>query len=193
MRIQVRGLRRAQGSRLVLDGLDLVVPSGGARLLLGANGSGKSTLLRCLAGLAQPDGGEVLLDGRPVSAPEARDGVGALWPAAPSGERTWRQLQRALDRPAVWSPFDEDALADVPLRRLSSGQRRRVQLALALTLGRRALLLDEPLSQLDRPTRALVVSAVCAARERGVTVLVATHDPEVWQPLAADPFHLDPT
>lgn len=185
MRIQTMGLRHAfVGS--AAPALNLA--PGSATLLLGPNGCGKSTLLAMMAGLIRPAEGSVLLDDEPAHVSRARSGLGLMSAHDPSPRRTLRQLQRVLIGPSYWSDLALDDHADVPLASLSSGQRRRASLALALTAGRRALLLDEPLAMLDRASAERVVTTVGERLAAGITTVVATHHPERWTHLS--PAHV---
>jgi len=193
--IRLEGVSRRFGPGTpAADAVDLVVPEGSFYGLLGPSGSGKTTLLRLVAGFETADAGRILIGGAPAEAlpPERRDlGVVfqsyALFPNMSVAENVGfglraRNLGRAARRARV-----EEALALVRLeglggRRphaLSGGQRQRVALARALAVRPRALLLDEPLSALDRALRAeMQVELRRIQREAGVTTLFVTHDQE---------------
>lgn len=166
--LAVRGVVRRYGAVRALDGVDLDVPAGATVALLGPSGCGKSTLLRVLAGLEPPDAGRVTLAGRDLAPiPAQRRGVGmvfqdfALFPhldvaanvAFALVEAGW---SRAARRARVAELLERVGLAGAEARRpheLSGGQRQRVALARALAPHPRTLLLDEPLSNLDRALR----------------------------------------
>lgn len=191
-RVELRSASRSFGRQVALPALDHTFEPGSCTLLLGPNGAGKSTLLALVTGLLAPTAGEVLLDGRPARHPAARHGVGAMLVGPLPPRRTARQLGAALDAPPDWSRTSVGELVDRRLGTLSSGQRARVRLALALAAGRRLLVLDEPLATLDRPSVETVVDAVDAARRRGSTLLLATHRPEAWSSLRAEVLELGP-
>ncbi|MEQ8370855.1 MAG: heme ABC exporter ATP-binding protein CcmA [Alphaproteobacteria bacterium] len=189
--LETRTLTCRRGGRLVLDRVSFALDGGEALLLSGANGSGKSTLLRCLAGLLPPAGGTILWQGRDISqAPDAHrarlawlghhdgltqalttvetlryasglDGLAAA-PAA-------RRIERALNAFAI-AP-----LADVPVRLLSAGQRRRVALARLLVSPAPLWLLDEPTTGLDGDSTAALELALARHRAGGGLVVVASH------------------
>jgi ABC-type sulfate/molybdate transport systems ATPase subunit/ABC-type sulfate transport system permease component len=168
--------------------------------ILGPSGSGKSLTLRCLAGLRGPQAGEVALGGRSLRAlPPERRHVGwmpqdaALIP----GLSVWRQVNFGAGtdprRAAHW--LDRLGIAELHdrlPRELSGGQRQRVALARALARDPDLLLLDEPLSALDRPVREELRRELRALqREAGVASVIVTHDPEEAALLAEEVIVLD--
>ena len=185
------------GSSPVLQNLSLSVGQGELLVLLGPSGSGKTSVLRLVLGFLAPERGVVLLGGETVSLegrilrpPEAR-GVAmvfqdlALWPhLTVAGNLDFGLASRGLPR-SVRSARIGEMLSRVGLgaraRRypgeLSGGERQRVAIARALVLEPRALLLDEPLSNLDAPLRReLMVLLFQLLKERRVSALYVTHD-----------------
>lgn len=164
-----------RGERLLFRRLSFALEAGAACHVTGANGAGKTTLIRALAGLTTPYAGEVRRSGA-VALLEERTG---LDPDLPLGRALafWFGLDGAGDAPAVMERLRLNALAEVPVRYLSTGQKKRA--ALARLLGQKAAiwLLDEPLSGLDTASQALVSTLVqdhCA--QRGIA-LIASHQP----------------
>jgi molybdate transport system permease protein len=164
--------------------------------LLGASGSGKSMTLHCIAGLAKPDKGSVVLNGRvlfdtgkaiDLSPAARRIGIVfqdyALFPHLTVRENIGFSLHYHTpadrqERILRWAKLTQiEALLDLYPRELSGGQRQRVALARALAMEPEALLLDEPFSALDPHLRRRTEEQVCEALERytGVTIFV-THD-----------------
>ena len=175
--------------RTVLDRVDLDLGPAEIVALVGPNGSGKSTLLRILAGVEPFDGGEVRVFGAPPSARAARARVGALGDveSLPDDLRAGETLElfgaiaglRGPDlREEVAATLARVGLADearTTVGRFSLGMRRRLGMALA-TLGRPDLvLLDEPSAGLDATGHLVLRELVGAVRERGATVLFASH------------------
>lgn len=195
MSLDVRGLRFTYpGWPETLAGVDLHVEPGACAFLLGPSGAGKSTVLRCIAGLERAYSGSVLLAGAPLDPlpPHAR-GVGMLfqepalfphlsvWRNVAFGLR-YRRIPRAEER-ATATPWLRvvglEEKADARVDELSGGQRQRVALARTLAARPRAVLLDEPLSGLDRPLREELGRRIRdILREQGVPALWVTHDEE---------------
>ena len=187
--LEARGVSLRLGRTDVLDRVDLTVAPGEIVALVGPSGCGKSTLLGVLAGLSEPDEGEVLLDGAPAVGRLGRltlmpqrdallpwrtllDNV-ALAPAlagAPSAEAA-RAARAALAR------FGLSGFADHYPHALSGGMRQRGALARTLLSGSRAWLLDEPFGALDALTRADLQGVLGTTwAERRPTALLVTHD-----------------
>ncbi|WP_066713414.1 ABC transporter ATP-binding protein, partial [Sphingomonas adhaesiva] len=141
----------ARGGRVLVEGIDLAVAPGGAAVVAGPNGVGKSSLLRVLAGLLRPAAGHVEREGTVAWMGEAA----ALDPerALADALAFWAaQDARALPDVRVAAALDAmllGDLADVPVRFLSTGQRRRAALARVVASGADVWLLDEPASGLD--------------------------------------------
>jgi heme exporter protein A len=178
-----------RGERLVFAGLSFALEPGAALLLTGPNGSGKSSLLRLMAGLLPPERGELAWDGAPVGEDRAahrarlhfvghHDLVKAPLTVAESA-RFWGGLrgggaaasERALAR------FRLAALADMPCRFLSAGQRRRLNLSRLLASPAPLWLLDEPSTGLDRESTADLEQVIAEHRGGGGIVVVSTHVP----------------
>ncbi len=171
--MQAKGLAAFRGERLVLEGVSLSVPPGGALLLLGPNGSGKSTLLRLLAGLKRPDAGT-------LTWPEAAAPVAflahadAIKPGLTAGENLRFAAAGRPVAPAL-AALGLEKLADLPARMLSAGQRRRLALARLSLSPARLWLLDEPTLGLDTASLALLAGLLAAHRAGGGGVVAATH------------------
>lgn len=182
-----RDLGCIRGERIVFAGLTFLLAAGGALLLTGPNGSGKSSLLRIMAGLGRPASGELLWDGAPVSdEPEAHAGrlqfVGHLDAVKPvlsveENLAAWPAL-RGIGRDGLRHALAQaglTALAEVPGRMLSAGQKRRLALARLFAIPSDLWLLDEPTVGLDRASVGRLVEALAAHRARGGRVVVTSH------------------
>ncbi len=190
--LQIAGLTVRYGPAIALDQLDLSIDSGEMFVLLGGSGSGKTTLLRALGGFIQSAAGRIILAGQDITAlPPHRRPVNtsfqsyALFPhmnvADNVGFGLRRQgVPRAEIAHRVASLLDLVRLGEFAGRRpdaLSGGQRQRVALARALAPRPRLLLLDEPLSALDRSLREQTRQELLRVqRETGTTFVLVTHD-----------------
>lgn len=182
--LRARDIACRRGDRLLFAGLSLAVEPGEALQLAGANGVGKSSLMRILAGLLRPCAGAV-----------ARGGAVALLDERPALDMHL-PLARAL---AFWGRVDGvaparlaeaiaaaglDDLADVPVRHLSTGQRKRAALARVIAQAAPVWLLDEPLNGLDTASVAMVEALVARHCAGGGVCVLASHQPVVVTGLA---------
>lgn len=201
--IEVRELRRAFGGVVALDGVSLTLSEGERRAVIGPNGAGKTTLINILAGEIPPTGGAVRLGGQdithlrswqrarlglahvyqrtelfgPLSAREnvalavaARRGPYRLFRAPPRAE--YAEAEAMLGQVGL---AGREAMA---VRALSHGERRQLELAVALAQRPRVLLLDEPTAGMSREESAYTVALIRAVTE-GKTLLVVEHDMNV--------------
>ena len=190
--IELVGLGKRYGALWALRDVNLRVERGEFFTLLGPSGCGKTTALRLVAGFLDPDEGEIRIDGTPVAGvpPWKRD-LGlvfqnyALWPHLSVFDHVAfglkeRRVPRAEREKRVCEALGLVGLEGLERRRpseLSGGQQQRVALARTLVLRPRALLLDEPLSNLDAKLRAQMRTELRRLhRELGITTLFVTHD-----------------
>jgi ABC-type Fe3+/spermidine/putrescine transport system ATPase subunit len=190
--LEVSGLARRFGGVTALAGIDVEVSAGEVFVLLGGSGSGKTTLLRCIAGFERPDAGSLRLNGQDLLAlpPHLRPlntmfQSYALFPHMSVAENIGfglRHLDRRARRVRVGEMLELVRLTGLGARRpdqLSGGQRQRVALARALARRPALLLLDEPLSALDRALREGTRAELLALqRQLGITFVLVTHDQE---------------
>lgn len=162
-----------RGDRLLFRKLSFALSAGEALHLTGANGTGKTTLIRALAGLTTPFAGEVartggigLLDERP-----------ALDPDLPLGKALgfWQRVDGCSDPSAALAVLGLEPLLEVPVRYLSTGQRKRAGLAALLGRGVPVWLLDEPLSGLDVAAIKQVTALIQTHVSGGGIALIASH------------------
>ncbi|MCD5422389.1 ABC transporter ATP-binding protein [Rhodococcus pyridinivorans] len=186
------------GERLIVDDLDLSIPTGVVTTVIGPNGCGKSTLLRALSRLIKPRTGTVLLDGHDITTMRTREVARVLGmlpqaPVAPEGLTVADLVSRGRHPHQSWfrqwSSDDEDEvaialertgiadLADRPIDELSGGQRQRAWISMALAQGTDILLLDEPTTYLDLAHSVEVLDLVDRLHsELGRTVVMVLHD-----------------
>ena len=190
-----------------LRGVDLTVEAGTSVALLGPSGAGKSTLLWLLAGLLKPTAGVAEVCGRRVSDLTRRSaaqmrlrevgvvlqnpGRNLLHNETAAGNILFAQRparrSRAVSRRRTADLLDSVGLARMahrPAGRLSGGEQQRLAVAIALANGPQLLLADEPTSQLDQGSAAIVIELIQAAhQDLGTTIVVVTHDPAVGSAL----------
>ncbi len=199
-RLEARHLRKAYGTRTVVDDVSLSVTSGEVVGLLGPNGAGKTTSFYMIVGLVRADGGEIAIEGRRVERlpihERSRLGLSYL-PQEPSifrklnveqNIRAVLELQVDADgKPLAKAAIDEqlesllrelsiEKLRTSPAPALSGGERRRVEIARALATRPRFILLDEPFAGID-PIAVIEIQRIIAfLKGRGIGVLITDHN-----------------
>ncbi len=202
--IEARGLykiyRETEVETVALRGAELALEAGSWTTLMGPSGSGKSTLVHILAGLVEPSGGSVMIDGRDLTrlspaerARVRRRGIGLVMqrdnlhplldvagnialPLRLDGRRAGEVRQRV-----------DELVAHVGLTerrhhraaQLSGGENQRVAIALAVAPRPRLLLTDEPTGELDEATAVGILDLIAELRDEGTAVLTVTHNPQV--------------
>jgi ABC-2 type transport system ATP-binding protein len=187
--VEVDGLYVSYGSTPVLVDIALTVPAGGGVCVTGENGIGKSTLLRCVSSLQQPDEGTIrVFGGDPGSTPEFwRAVVTTVEPPTWYPGLTAREHAELVCRAHGMDPADagiDEALEKFGLAghgdaippSLSSGQKQRLTLAIALLRPSSLLILDEPEQRLDPEGRASVAGLLADYIKSGGSLLMASHD-----------------
>ncbi len=205
--IRLFGVEKSYPSRgAVLRGLDLHVAEGEYTLLRGASGAGKTTLLRIITAMERPDRGQVMVAGRYLAKlkrgaiPYLRRNIGVIYQDFKLiGSETVTAnvalplricgIHGAAMRRRVQEVLELVGLQDKPVARcasLSGGEQQRVALARALAADPAILLADEPTGNLDPEAAATVLRLISQAHQRGLTVVLATHDPLVIRAGNAD-------
>jgi sulfate transport system ATP-binding protein len=194
MGITVVEVTKKFGDFVALDDVSVAIPEGSLTALLGPSGSGKSTLLRVIAGLEEPDGGQVLLGNDDVTRQPARArGVGMVFQhyAAFKHMTVWENVAfglkvRKRPKPEIEHRVHEllelvqlEGLAKRFPAQLSGGQRQRMALARALAVDPEVLLLDEPFGALDARVRKELRAWLRRLHDEvHVTTIIVTHDQE---------------
>jgi phospholipid/cholesterol/gamma-HCH transport system ATP-binding protein len=197
--LRIRGLRKAFGDKVVLDGIDLDVMPRTSMVVIGGSGSGKSVLLKCVLGLIEPDAGTIEIDGRDVlrmergdaEAQRARIGMlfqnGALfdslsvWENVAFGPLARHQATRRDARARAEEGLAQVGLAasvgDLRPAELSGGMQKRVALARAIAPQPDILFFDEPTTGLDPIMGAVIDGLIVDCVKRlGSTAVAITHD-----------------
>jgi len=197
-RIELRHITKRFGKTVAVDDVSLTIEPGSFLTILGPSGCGKTTILRMIAGLEEPDSGEILIDGRPVFSstesivvPAAQRGLGlmfqsyALWPHMTVYQNVAFGLEMAHMPKAQIRQRVSEILADLQMagmedrypQELSGGQQQRVALARMLAPKPGIFLLDEPLSNLDARLRMDMRSELKRLhRDTHATTIYVTHD-----------------
>ena len=195
-KLELRGVQKRYGDRVVLDGIDLAVDDHQVVCLIGPSGSGKSTVLRCVDLLDDIDGGQILLDGEDISSPDVnansvRRRVGIVFQAfnlfphltvidnITLGPRKVQHVARDEAEAKAMAVLDHLGLAEHRTKypeQLSGGQQQRVALARCLVSEPELLLLDEVTSALDPELVGDVLSAIRSLADEGMTMVLATHE-----------------
>jgi len=216
--LQARGLVKRYGHVTALDGADFDLLDGEILAVVGDNGAGKSSLIKALSGALVPDAGEIVLDGRPVhfrSPLDARRaGIETVYqelavsPALSVAENLYlgRELRKAGPLGAVFRALDRERmrreaaerLAELGVRlgsmaqrveTLSGGQRQAVAVARSAVFARHVVIMDEPMAALGVRERGMVIDLIRRVRERGLSVVLISHDmPHVFE--LADRIHV---
>ena len=197
--LKVRGLSKSFGAVQALSDVDLDVPSGQVTALCGDNGAGKSVLIKCISGIYQPDHAQIEWEGRPVHIRNARDasalGIETVYQDLALSdnldivqnmflgrERAPRQLldENGMEQAAA------ETLASLhvttvrsirqPVGSLSGGQRQSVAVAKAVMWNSKMVIMDEPTAALGVSQTAMVLDLIKRLRDRGLAVMVVSHN-----------------
>jgi ABC-2 type transport system ATP-binding protein len=190
---ELSGAKKKFGSTVALDGLDLQVRSGELFAVLGPNGAGKTTAISLLLGLQQPDSGTARLFGQSPQLVEARRHIGVMMQEVALAPEL--RVREQIDLVASYypAPLTPDAamelthttsLAHRPYAKLSGGQKRQVQFAMAIVGRPKLLFLDEPTVGLDVQARELMWTALRKLVEDGASIILTTHYLEEAEALA---------
>ena len=197
--LQLRGVQKHFGAVQALTDVSFDVPSGAVTALVGDNGAGKSVLIKCISGIHQPDGGQILWDGSPVQLKSPRD-------ASALGIETVHQdlalcdnldivqnmfLGRERSRRLALSEEDMEKAAGAtlsslavttvrsirqPVASLSGGQRQSVAIAKAVLWNSKLVIMDEPTAALGVAQTRMVLDLVRRLADRGLAVMIVSHN-----------------
>ncbi|MDC0887343.1 heme ABC exporter ATP-binding protein CcmA, partial [Altererythrobacter sp.] len=171
--LAARNIACRRGDRVLFKRLDMTLAAGDLVHVTGANGTGKSSLMRILAGLLRPYAGQIDREGT-IGLVDERLSLDPEWPLG-RALKFWERLDGCTDAAHAITAMELEGLLDVPVRFLSTGQRKRAAFARLLSSPKDIWLLDEPLNGLDDAARSKVEALVtkhCAAGGMGV---IASH------------------
>ncbi len=172
--IQVRGLKKSYGSNIVLGGLDLEIEKGETFALLGVNGTGKTTALECMEGLKKYDGGTITVNGKMGIQLQSSSLPAHIKPM--EAVRLFAKWNRTEIDYTLLHALGIQETAKKQYRQLSTGQKRRLHLALALIGNPDIIFLDEPTAGLDVEARASLHEQIRRLKSQGKTIVLASHD-----------------
>jgi ABC-type sugar transport system ATPase subunit len=197
--LQLRGIGKSFGPVQALTGIDLDVPAGKVTALVGDNGAGKSTLIKCIAGIWQPSGGQLIWNGRPVvlhTPKEATDlGIATVYQDLALcdnldivqnmllGHEVTRfglldEVNMELTAKQTLHDLSVTTVRSIrqPVGSLSGGQRQAVAVAKAVMLDAKLVIMDEPTAALGVSQTELVLSLITRLAARGHAVIVVSHN-----------------
>lgn len=172
--LQVKELRKSYGKKEVLKGIDLRIRKGEIFALLGVNGAGKTTALECIEGLRKYDSGSITINGsmgiqlQSASLPAHIKGMEAV--------RLFAKWNKAVVDASMLAALGINNLANKQYHEMSTGQKRRLHLALALISDPDIVFLDEPTAGLDIEGRISLHQYIRTLKTQGKTILLASHD-----------------
>lgn len=197
VRLQMEGIRKSFGSTHALRGVDLEVAPGEVHALVGENGAGKSTLMKILSGAERPDSGSMRLNGSPYQPRSPQDarlrGVAMVYQElalAPHldvetnimlglEEHHWGFVRRTRHRQRVRAALallqHPEIEPGTPVHRLRFGARQLIEVARALVVDARVIVLDEPTSALTQADKSHLFDLIRRLRERGVSIIYISH------------------
>lgn len=183
--ITVQGLRIAAQNRTLLDQISCTITAEGISVIMGPNGAGKSLFLRCLHGLSRPDAGQIQFCGRPFDKAVLKRQSFVFQSPTVLRRTVFDNLafvarlrpditMAAVDR--LLTDMRLDSLRDQPARLLSGGEKQRLAMARALLTGPELLLMDEATANLDPASVQIIETSLKAAAQKGMKIIVVTHD-----------------
>lgn len=184
--------------RIIIDGINITIPSNKISVIIGGNGCGKSTLLKTLARLIKPVSGDILIDGKKIISMPSKElaqilGLLPQSPIVPEGITVWDLASRGrypyqsflksmnkVDFDAIGEALEMMGIAELSNRcvdELSGGQRQRVWIAMALAQQTDILLFDEPTTYLDIAYQVEILDLLTELnRKKGTTIVMILHD-----------------
>lgn len=173
-KIQVQGLTKSYGAHAVLKGVDLTVREGEIFALLGVNGAGKTTTLECVEGMRKYDGGHITVRGKMGIQLQSASLPAHIKPK--EAVRLFAMWNHARPNTQIAEMLGIPVFENKPYASLSTGQKRRLHLLLALVGDPDILILDEPTAGLDVEGRLALHELIRRLRDGGKTIVLASHD-----------------
>lgn len=172
--IQIKGLKKNYGNQAVLKGLDFHIQKGEIFALLGVNGAGKTTTLECMEGLRKYDDGSIVVNGRMGIQLQSASLPACIKPM--EAIQLFARWNKTRIDTTMLKTLDIDSLAQKQYSDMSTGQKRRLHLALALVSNPDIVFLDEPTAGLDVEGRISLHKQIRRLKNQGKTIILASHD-----------------
>ena len=172
--IEVSGLKKSYGSNMVLRGLDFQIKQGEIFALLGVNGAGKTTTLECIEGLRKYDGGTIVVNGKMGIQLQSSSMPAHIKPM--EAIKLFAKWNNSIIDDTILDSLGIKELEKLQYSQLSTGQKRRLHLALALIDNPDIIFLDEPTAGLDVEGRLSLHEQMRNLKSQGKTIILASHD-----------------
>ena len=172
--LKVRGLKKCYGNNLVLDGLNFDIEKGETFALLGVNGAGKTTALECIEGLRTYDSGSIAVKGKMGIQLQSSSLPAHIKPM--EAVRLFSKWNKSEIDSTMLNALDIKSMTTKQYFQLSTGQKRRLHLALALIGNPDTIFLDEPTAGLDVAGRVSLHDLIRKLKSQGKTIVLASHD-----------------
>ncbi len=172
--VKLDNLEKSYGNNKVIKGISFYVNQGEIFALLGTNGAGKTTILECIEGLRQYNGGKITINGKIGVQLQSSSLPVNIKPL--EAVRLFFKWSKAKYDKKLIETFQLEELSDKQYKQLSTGQKRRLHLALALIGDPDIVFLDEPTAGLDVESRMVLHDEIRKLKKRGKTIILASHD-----------------
>lgn len=172
--LRIKNLTKSYGTNTIIKDISFAVKRGEIFALLGANGAGKTTTLECIEGIREYDSGDIIVNGR-IGVQLQSSSLPANIKVIEAYQLFCKWKKTKVDR-EVFNAFDLDQLKNKQYKEMSTGQKRRLHLALALIGDPDIIFLDEPTAGLDVEGRVSLHSQIRQLKVQGKTIIMASHD-----------------
>lgn len=200
------GLNKSYDSRIVVNDARIKVRDAQCTLLIGKNGSGKTTLLKMISGLEKPDSGVVLIDTNSYKWGQCKRTLlkhimylhqqpymfeGSVRNNLEFTQKVSNQASQSIAEAIEWAGLED--IIDQHANSLSGGEKQRVAIARAYLRSPQVVLLDEPTANLDHQSRIRTLELLNQFKNRGIAMVIASHDPEIFNGIQDERLQLENT
>lgn len=195
MLLKAVNIKKIYGGREILKNVNFELEKGKTMAIMGHNGCGKSTLLRIVAGLTNPDAGQIIRLTDKIKIEYMPDPFPGVRMTPESYLRTMAKLQGLTDFEAkercreLFQTYYMEGMEKTPMKNLSKGSLQKIAVCQALLTLPDLLLMDEPLSGMDEDSKEVFIHQILDLKKQGVTILLACHEKELAISLADITYH----